>query len=113
MVSPEKLWLAKQGGVLKYEAIRGVRLWACRASYKAAVKGDAYVASALDSHWERVGPALQSTIEGDLVSSKGGFVSKSDLQYRPCSPQTLSSADDHGMTMICIIGCHGTRLHAS
>ena len=43
----------------------------CRSSYKGAVKGVAYIASALDSHWERVRPALRSAIEGELASRKG------------------------------------------
>lgn len=35
------------------------------------MKGVAYVASALDSHWQRVGPALQSAVESELASRKG------------------------------------------
>lgn len=42
----------------------------CRSSYKAAVKGVAYLASAFDSHWERMRPALRSAIEGELASRK-------------------------------------------
>lgn len=52
----------------------------CRSSYKGAVKGVAYVASALDSHWERMRPELRSAIEGELASRKGRL---SHTYYKP------------------------------
>ncbi|CAK0783530.1 hypothetical protein CVIRNUC_006729 [Coccomyxa viridis] len=50
---------------------------AMRSSYKAAVKGVAYLASAFDSHWERMRPALRSAIEGELASRKTSLESLS------------------------------------
>ena len=66
---------------LGHKRCRLLRLvYSSRASYKGAVKGVAYVASALDSHWQRVGPALQSAVESELASRKGRL------------PQTVSIA---------------------
>ena len=68
-----------KGNLLATDAGYSCLCAAFRASYKGAVKGLAYVASALDSHWQRVGPALQSAVESEVASRKGRL------------PQTVSS----------------------
>ena len=80
--------------------VNSCALKTCRSSYKGAVKGVAYVASALDSHWERMRPALRSAIEGGLASRKGR------LSHASCKPvglpaETLHDAN-HPQPRLCV-----------
>ena len=82
----------------------------CRSSYKGAVKGVAYVASALDSHWERVRPALRSAIEGELASRKGRL---SHACHKPACllPTPCHSPPAQAERALFLAPCKGCPLH--